>query len=370
MGDTYQGTAVFGDFLASVGGTFNSATTNNTSSNLAVQGYGIVQASAVVTLPITAGSLNFEVSDDGGTTWWPINGVQTGSFTTQSIFNLNGATSASWDFSVGAYTNFRIRLNPVILGVGTVVIRIQAESLPRDVTTVVGQGTSPWVTNVTQFSGTAADTNSGLKSAGTLRVVLATDQPALTNKLLVTPDSVALPANQSVNAAQFAGTNASTGVGASGAGIPRVTVANDSNILATQSGTWNIGTTTTLTGITNTVVTSSVPVTTGGCTTAVSQALTTSINVKASAGQLYGYTISNPNAVVAYVEYYNTATTPGTIGATTALILEIMIPAGSSANVSFDEGIAFALGIAVAVATTATGAVAPTTGLTITTIFK
>ena len=35
--------------------------------------------------------------------------------------------------------------------------------------------------------------------------MLATDQPALTNKLLVTPDSVALPANQSVNLSQVNG---------------------------------------------------------------------------------------------------------------------------------------------------------------------
>ena len=42
------------------------------------------------------------------------------------------------------------------------------------------------------------------------------------------------------NITQFGGTNISTGTGASGAGIPRVTVSNDSNILATQSGTWNI----------------------------------------------------------------------------------------------------------------------------------
>src|SRR6185503_19374465 len=51
--------------------------------------------------------------------------------------------------------------------------------------------------NVVQLAGTTTDTNSGTKSAGTLRVVLATDQPALTNKLLVTLDSVALPANKS-----------------------------------------------------------------------------------------------------------------------------------------------------------------------------
>jgi hypothetical protein len=41
----------------------------------------------------------------------------------------------------------------------------------------MAQGTATVRTNVAQFSGTAADTNSGNKSAGTLRVVLATDQP-------------------------------------------------------------------------------------------------------------------------------------------------------------------------------------------------
>lgn len=60
--------------------------------------------------------------------------------------------------------------------------------------------------NVAQLAGTATDTNSGTKSAGTLRVVLATDQPALTNKLLVTPD-----ANSAVNMAQVGGTNTVTG---------------------------------------------------------------------------------------------------------------------------------------------------------------
>lgn len=55
------------------------------------------------------------------------------------------------------------------------------------------------------------------------------------------------PSNASTNIAQFGGTNISTGTGTGGAGIPRVTVSNDSNVLATQSGTWNIGTLTTIT---------------------------------------------------------------------------------------------------------------------------
>jgi hypothetical protein len=53
--------------------------------------------------------------------------------------------------------------------------------------------------NVAQLAGTATDVNSGNKSAGTLRVVLATDQPALTNKILVTPD---LPSGASTAAKQ------------------------------------------------------------------------------------------------------------------------------------------------------------------------
>ncbi|MEI7632145.1 MAG: hypothetical protein WCJ60_02380 [bacterium] len=77
---------------------------------------------------------------------------------------------------------------------------------PRTVTTL-GNNRSA----INEINGTAVDSNSGVKSAGTMRVVLATDQPALTNKLLVTPDSVALPANQSVNMAQVGGTNTVTG---------------------------------------------------------------------------------------------------------------------------------------------------------------
>jgi hypothetical protein len=58
------------------------------------------------------------------------------------------------------------------------------------------------VENMAQVNGTTADTNSGTKSAGTLRVVIATDQPQLTNKLLVTPD---LPTGASTSALQTTG---------------------------------------------------------------------------------------------------------------------------------------------------------------------
>lgn len=70
--------------------------------------------------------------------------------------------------------------------------------------------------------------SSGNKDTGTLRVTLATDQVQLTNKLLVTPDSVALPANQSVNVAQMNGVTVLMGAGATGTGAQRVNGVSDS----------------------------------------------------------------------------------------------------------------------------------------------
>ncbi len=81
---------------------------------------------------------------------------------------------------------------------------------------------------------TTVDTNSGNKSASTLRVVLATDQPALTAKLLVTPDSVALPANQSVNVAQANGVTILMNAGATGTGAIRFNPATPATITTGQ----------------------------------------------------------------------------------------------------------------------------------------
>jgi hypothetical protein len=101
----------------------------------------------------------------------------------------------------------------------------------------------------------------------------------------------------------------------------------------------------------------------------VQQALTTSAQVKTVLGNFYGYAIYNPNASAVWVTYYNQTTVP-TIGSTTNLIFEVGIPAGSTINVSFDDGIVFSSGLYVAVATSATGSTAPSTGVTITTTYR
>lgn len=87
------------------------------------------------------------------------------------LFCFLFATSAAWAFQ-------RIE---VWQGAGVI-----SSSNPMYVTgTTTSSGTGD--VNVKQIGGTTTDTNSGSKSAGTQRVVLATDQPQLTNALKVEP---------------------------------------------------------------------------------------------------------------------------------------------------------------------------------------
>jgi len=147
-------------------------------------------------------------------------------------------------------------------------------------------------------------------------------------------------ANWSSNITQFGGVAVSTGTGASGTGIPRVTVSNDSSVLATlqpgTSGGWSVSSQTALTN--------------------------TAVSVKASAGQFGGYMFNNPNASITYIQIFNVASGSVTLG-TTAPTYVVPIPPNASANVEFANGIAHATAISAAATTTATGSTAPTTSL-------
>jgi len=93
-------------------------------------------------------------------------------------------------------------------------------------------------------------------------------------------------------------------------------------------------------------------------------ALTNSAQViKASAGNLYGYYIYNPNATAAYVMVYNTAAASVTVGTTTATLV-FAIPATAAANLMFPYPITFSnAGWSCAAATTGGGNAAPSTAL-------
>lgn len=87
--------------------------------------------------------------------------------------------------------------------------------------------------------------------------------------------------------------------------------------------------------------------------------------IKASAGQLYGYYAFNPEAATTFVHFYNTAAASVTVGTTNPLFT-LAIPAGAAANLMTDIGIPFSnAGWSCAATTTASGAGAPATGVSL-----
>lgn len=90
-------------------------------------------------------------------------------------------------------------------------------------------------TNAPSYTNAKSDALS-LDTSGLLRISLK-DTPANTNKLLVTPDSVALPANQSVNVSQINGVTVSMGSGIMGTGVQRIAIASDNDALTVKQAT-------------------------------------------------------------------------------------------------------------------------------------
>lgn len=163
------------------------------------------------------------------------------------------------------------------------------------------------------------------------------------------------PDNEPLNVAQINGATPLMGNGATGTGSPRVTIANDNTdipvkIMPQTSGGWSTGNFTSGDG---------------------STALTNSAQViKASAGQLGGWHIFNPNTVTAWVIIYNVAAASVTVGTTNPQMV-LGIPAGAAANVEFSIGIPFSTAMScAAVMTTAGGNTAPTTALDVMILYK
>lgn len=115
--------------LAGTTAAWTSATALNTTWTLPLSGAESVLLGIVVTGTVTAGNLNFEVSMDGAT-WFATQGT----LPTYFQFLIGAWTPASGNaaltFDTAGYSYFRVRLNPVITGSGTVTFIIQAVQNP------------------------------------------------------------------------------------------------------------------------------------------------------------------------------------------------------------------------------------------------
>ncbi|HWR15160.1 MAG TPA: hypothetical protein VN577_10045 [Terriglobales bacterium] len=101
-----------------------------------------------------------------------------------------------------------------------------------------------------------------------------------------------------------------------------------------------------------------VPATSGGFSIYSGSIGATKTQVKASAGQLFGWHIFNSNATTVYVQIYDVANASITVGTTTPT-MSIGLPAGSAANVMTDTGTQFSTAINFACTLTRTGSGAP-----------
>ena len=93
-----------------------------------------------------------------------------------------------------------------------------------------------------------------------------------------------------------------------------------------------------------------VPISTGGLSVYRNINLVASgVNIKSSAGQIYGWYLFNNAKSVRYIKLYNKARAPF-VGADTPA-MTIPLPCGAAANVIVPSGIAFSHGIGIAATT-------------------
>lgn len=181
--------------------------TQGTASNLKVDLSGTgANATAIkvdgsaVTQPVSGtvtanqgGTWTVQPGNTANTTPWLVTGSGSAGTAAAGVLTVQGIASMT---PVQVSQATAGNLNATVVGTGT----FATQATLQTGTNQIGHLEANQSVNVAQLAGTTTDTNSGNKSAGTLRVVLATDQPQLTNKLLVTPD-----ANSAVNVAQVGG---------------------------------------------------------------------------------------------------------------------------------------------------------------------
>jgi hypothetical protein len=120
---------------------------------------------------------------------------------------------------------------------GTWTVGLAAAQTLAAVTTVAT------VTNLSQLGGQAIAMGTGTRSAGTLRVTVATDDviAASQNGTWTVGLSAAQTLATVTNLAQLGGQAIAMGTGVRSAGTQRVTIATDDVVAASQSGIWTVG---------------------------------------------------------------------------------------------------------------------------------
>lgn len=264
-----------------------------------------------------------------------------GTITLKVIYKLGGQTlvggsipevTAAWTSSTGANT----ALTQVVGGYSTANVFLnQGTTITSGVVTFEGSDTAAF-TNAYPIACTAQDT---------FKTVTAYTLVASTNESFVCPVN-AYTAFRVRLSTVISGT-ATVNVGISTSALPtepQVSVGNSPSVF-----------------VAGTVAVSPNPVATSGAalTSANESGITASVNVKASAGNVFGGYALNGAASTCWIQFINSAGA-GTLG--TGVVFSIPLPASTTQPVTFGFGDMalsnFSTGIAVGIATTQTGSTA------------
>lgn len=210
------------------------------------------------------GTIVSEVSLDGGTTWIAtyFSDPATGNKVSSIIFGSSNTTTAKSIVGAGGASHVRVRVSAYTSGSATCNLRA---SIMLDPSTLYdgapGSASAPALIQIGGLVTTSAPSYSNatmnalsINTSGALRIdgssvtqpvsgTVTVQQVTAANLNATVTGTVAVTQNTSPwvsNITQFGSSNVVTGIGVSGAGIPRITISNDSNILATQSGTWTV----------------------------------------------------------------------------------------------------------------------------------
>jgi hypothetical protein len=236
--------------------TINSGTLNALNAVVSVSLTGNHGAGMQLLAGTLQGTITPEISYDGGTTWVAsfFDDPVTGNKVATIVFGANNTATARTIVAPAGASHARVRVSAFTSGTANCNIRATTlieppvlfsgaagAALPPTIVQMGGNDGSNLRAMLTDASGHPIIVGPGV--AGTPSGGVVTIQGVSGGTVVPVSGTVAVTQSTSPwadNITQFGGTNISTGTGASGAGIPRVTVSNDSNILATQSGSWTV----------------------------------------------------------------------------------------------------------------------------------
>lgn len=145
-------------------GTFTNATQTTSITATGLDGYGTALVSINGTYAAAAGV--FEVSDDGGTTWYAIQGTRLNACVVEN--NYTGLTNLSqaWIISISGADQFRVRSTAVTSGTANVRVSISSATPPNNSAACIGNqypnGATPLTASATGTTGATTATLAGV----------------------------------------------------------------------------------------------------------------------------------------------------------------------------------------------------------------